>query len=129
MSSRNEIMEIEKRLALDFISQQMNSAREKAQDCNEKMKKAVDIWKGVYVCRCFVAWLRLLRKKRRQREQLHRAAPISCDLSHTESDMGSVESTHNTLVDKAELLDSLDAVEVQQERIQAACRLLQSSKK
>lgn len=132
---RRQLNEIEEKLKSDFILQKIDCARDEAHADNQRIRKIIDLWKGASVDTFFIAWLKVTRKKRRQNMRMNSKGiedksistttniPIDTRLSTSSTVDSDPLSTMDS--DQLSLLDALEVIDVRQERILAASRILQ----
>lgn len=137
-SLRRQLSEIEEKIRSDFTLQDIELARQEAKSENQRISKIVELWKGASVDKFFVAWLKVTRRTKRQNMCILR---ISCEPSYGDIPITeindvqvspSVTETKNFTTSTSSCSSndqrSLAVIDVKQEIISAAFRVLQAKK-
>ncbi len=129
---RRQLNEIEDKLKSDFIAQEIGCARDEATIDNQRIRRIVDLWKGATVDRFFIAWRTYVRKARRQimRVNNFRSVDDSLNITNSSIDLELCSGSSSAIApDQSSLLEALEVIDVQQERISAASCILQAKQR
>jgi len=128
-SLRRQLNEIEEKLRSDFILKEIDRAQDEAKSENERMSKIVELWKGASVDKFFIAWLKVTRRKKRQNMRIGMSM-VNDSIKVTETNNSPVETSMcaQSSMDQSSFVDTLEDIDVKQERILAATRILRAKK-